>query len=228
MNISIIEDRQSGDCFIFIMGISILTRLYLHIEIWCKFNKWNTEITLTISQSDISITGTVGPNDHPWVPITMFAEHAKETWACFLSLLKVSSDYAQPITGQVTEVTWPVIGWAWSEFTQSKRQKMGPAWYSLLMVKHRKVQEHQHTQWWLSKVDINIYKTSTQTINIMIRYTPAAGWFQECKWRSKRWLDIHLKTDSNGHHIIKTQTKLYKRDYVYFIKCHILIIYNHK
>ena len=47
----------------------------------------------------------------------------------FCLLLWVSSDYAQPITGQVT---WPgywsnlPCGWAQPELTQSKRQKMGP------------------------------------------------------------------------------------------------------
>ena len=44
----------------------------------------------------------------------------------FCLLLGVSSDYAQPITGQVTEVTCPVIGRAQPELTQSKRQKTGP------------------------------------------------------------------------------------------------------
>ena len=53
-------------------------------------------------------------------------------WYClkpgpvFCLLLGVSSDYAQPITGQVTEVTCPVIGWTQSELTSSKRQKMDP------------------------------------------------------------------------------------------------------
>ena len=44
----------------------------------------------------------------------------------FYLLLGVSSDYAQPITGQVTEVTCPVIGRAQPELTLSKRQKTGP------------------------------------------------------------------------------------------------------
>ena len=44
----------------------------------------------------------------------------------FCLLLGVSSDYAQPITGQVTEVTCPVIGRAQPELTPSKRQKTGP------------------------------------------------------------------------------------------------------
>ena len=44
----------------------------------------------------------------------------------FCLLLGVSSDYAQPITGQVTEVTCPVIGQAQPELTLSKRQKIGP------------------------------------------------------------------------------------------------------
>ena len=37
----------------------------------------------------------------------------------------VSSDYAQPITGQVTEITCPVIDRAQPELTPSKRQKTG-------------------------------------------------------------------------------------------------------
>ena len=44
----------------------------------------------------------------------------------FCLLLGVSSDYAQPITGQVNEVTCPVIGRAQPELTPSKRQKTGP------------------------------------------------------------------------------------------------------
>ena len=41
----------------------------------------------------------------------------------FCLLLGVSSGYAQPITGQVTEVTCPVIGRAQPELTPNKRQK---------------------------------------------------------------------------------------------------------
>ena len=44
----------------------------------------------------------------------------------FSDLLGVSWDYAQPITGQVTGVTCPVIGRAEPELTPSKRQKVGP------------------------------------------------------------------------------------------------------
>ena len=50
----------------------------------------------------------------------------------FYLLLGVSSDYAQPITGQVTEVTCPVIGWAQPELTPSKRQKTGPGLSAVL------------------------------------------------------------------------------------------------
>ena len=46
----------------------------------------------------------------------------------FCLLLVVSSDYAQPITGQVTEVTCHVIGRAQPEFTPSKRQRTGPGY----------------------------------------------------------------------------------------------------
>ena len=44
----------------------------------------------------------------------------------FCLLLRVSSDYAQPITGQVTEITCSVIGGAQPELTPSKRQNTGP------------------------------------------------------------------------------------------------------
>ena len=44
----------------------------------------------------------------------------------FCLLLGVSSHYAKPITGQVTEVTCPVIGRAQPELTPGKRQKTGP------------------------------------------------------------------------------------------------------
>ena len=48
-------------------------------------------------------------------------------------LLDVSSEYAQPITGQVTKVTCPVIDRAQPEFTRSKGQKTGPG--GLLTIK---------------------------------------------------------------------------------------------
>ena len=50
----------------------------------------------------------------------------------FCLLLLVSSDCAQPITGQVTEVTCPVIGQAQPELTPNKRQKTGPDVYCSL------------------------------------------------------------------------------------------------
>ena len=52
--------------------------------------------------------------------------HSEWSWPVFCLLLGVSSDYAQPITGQVTEVTCPVIGQAQPELTPSRRQKTGP------------------------------------------------------------------------------------------------------
>ena len=45
--------------------------------------------------------------------------------ARFCLLLGVSSGCAWPIAGQVTSVAWPVIGWAQTELTLRKRQKMG-------------------------------------------------------------------------------------------------------
>ena len=47
-------------------------------------------------------------------------------WDRFCLLLRVSLDYVQSITLQVTEVTCPVIGRSQSELTPSKRQKTDP------------------------------------------------------------------------------------------------------
>ena len=57
----------------------------------------------------------------------------KDTEPVFCLLLWVSSDYAKPITGQVTEVTCPVIGRAEPELTLSKRQKTGPGEQTAIM-----------------------------------------------------------------------------------------------
>ena len=51
---------------------------------------------------------------------------AISTGPVFCILLGVSSDCAQPITGQVTEVTCPVIGRAQPELIPTKRQKTDP------------------------------------------------------------------------------------------------------
>ena len=53
-------------------------------------------------------------------------QNQRQSGSVFCLLLGVSSDYAQPITGQVTEVTCPMIGQAQPELTPSKRQKTGP------------------------------------------------------------------------------------------------------
>ena len=52
----------------------------------------------------------------------------------FCLSLGVSSDYAQPITGQVTEVTCPVIGQAQPELTPGG-EKMGPGWHWWRLIK---------------------------------------------------------------------------------------------
>ena len=61
----------------------------------------------------------------------------------FCILLRVSSDYAQPITGQVTKVTCPVIGRAQPELTLSKRQKMGPDEEYMFELSHAVILESQ-------------------------------------------------------------------------------------
>ena len=69
--------------------------------------------------SDI-IQRTTGRNGHNFV---MRMYHFLRRGPVFCLLLRVSSDYAQPITGQVTEVTCRMICRA--ELTLSKRQKTG-------------------------------------------------------------------------------------------------------
>ena len=72
--------------------------------------------------------------NHKWVPLfpNILSVKSALIWVnigsgpIFCLLLGVSSDCAQPITGQVTEVTCPVIGRAQPELTPSKRQKTGP------------------------------------------------------------------------------------------------------
>ena len=59
-----------------------------------------------------------------WLIIIEVMCHLPEPVFCLL--LGVSSDYAQSVTGQVTEVTCPVIGRAQPELTPNKRQKTGP------------------------------------------------------------------------------------------------------
>ena len=60
-----------------------------------------------------------------WNPLKRWMDDAKPGPVLCL-LLRVSSDCAQPITGQVTEVTCPVIGRTQPELTLNKRQKTGP------------------------------------------------------------------------------------------------------
>ena len=56
-----------------------------------------------------------------WIAETWL--HDKIPGPLFCLLLGICSDYAQPITGQVTEVACPAIGRAQPELTPSKRQK---------------------------------------------------------------------------------------------------------
>ena len=72
-------------------------------------NNWEVIIELSVLQHWEAIGNISGP--------------------VFCLLLRVSSNYAQPITGQVTEVNCPVIGRTQPEPTRSKRQKTGPGWW---------------------------------------------------------------------------------------------------
>ena len=60
------------------------------------------------------------------IPIYQWKRATNPAGSVFCLLLGVSLDYAQPITGQVTEVTCPVTGRAQPELTPSRREKTGP------------------------------------------------------------------------------------------------------
>ena len=59
-----------------------------------------------------------------WLSGAIFA---RTSGPVFCPLLGLSSGYAQPFTGQVTEVTCHVIDRQQLEFTPAKREKMGPS-----------------------------------------------------------------------------------------------------
>ena len=75
----------------------------------------------------VSYTSVLILNIHGKVKVSNIMPEACFIRTRFLSLdqskLRVNSDYAQPISGQVTEAIWPVIGRAQPELTPSKRQK---------------------------------------------------------------------------------------------------------
>ena len=62
-------------------------------------------------------------NKHYFQWFQMASLQCPNSGSIFCLWLGVSSGYAQPITGQVTSVTCPVIGRAQPELTPSKRQK---------------------------------------------------------------------------------------------------------
>ena len=66
------------------------------------------------------------------VALTVFSKYhditrpqQTRTWHVFCLFLRVSSEYVQPITGQVTDVTCPVIGRAQPDLPPSKKQITG-------------------------------------------------------------------------------------------------------
>ena len=62
----------------------------------------------------------------------------------FCLLLGLSSDYAQPITGRVTEITCPMIGQAQTELPLSKRQKTCPG---TITTYYLHIDSHTRSQW---------------------------------------------------------------------------------
>ena len=114
-------------------------------KLWLKYIPQNLieNMSALIQIMALHFATMSSKHDHVHWHIKSHCIFAK-TGPIFCLLLGVSSDYAQPITGQVTEVTCPVIGWAQPELTPSKRQKTGPdlckqfvydVWYALLQAK---------------------------------------------------------------------------------------------
>ena len=85
------------------------------------------QVTTTLGHSRYTPTSLCYHDDCRCLDARLFAiKPSMHPGPVFCPFLWVSSDCAQPITGQVTEVTWTVIGQAQPEFTPSKRQKTGP------------------------------------------------------------------------------------------------------
>ena len=99
--------------------------------------KWNHQITSTEIQDKTWNTQLRAK----WKLCKYFLEGAGviSSGSIFCLLLKESSDYGQPITGQVTEVSCTVIGRTQPELTSSKRQKMGPGLHLKITPPIRKV-----------------------------------------------------------------------------------------
>ena len=91
--------------------------LSMHYVWWCP-GSWGHQV---IIKYDI--------NCKTYLEISL-SLNLNRSGSVFCLLLIVSSDYAQPITAQVTEVTCPVIGRAQPEFTPSKRLKWAQVWRS--------------------------------------------------------------------------------------------------
>ena len=79
----------------------------------------------------------------------------------FYLSLAVSSGSARPITEQVISVTWPVIGWAQSELTQSKRQKTGPGNTCLMYLAKQSDSANGSSTLWLLNMITTIPKVIT-------------------------------------------------------------------
>ena len=84
---------------------------------------WGGPINLTHFTINVC---ALHPNLEKKISLALTWKIVIRSGSVFCLLLRVSLDYAQPITGRVTEVTCPVIGWAQPELTPSKRQKTGP------------------------------------------------------------------------------------------------------
>ena len=99
----------------------------------------------------------------------------------FCLLLGISSDYAQPITGQVTEVNCPVIGQAQPELTPSKRQKTSPGFPDVLQ--ELQATDHWHISHcvidWPESVSIQVMADPlTSSKPLMLAYSLLSPWKQ--------------------------------------------------
>ena len=107
----------------------VFPEMYCMSNVTCKVI-WKVRVS---HDANFVITGVTGGchtesshHEANFVIIDGTEVYQRKTWTVFCLLLGVSSDYAPPITGQVTEVTCHVIGRAQPQLTPSKRQKTGP------------------------------------------------------------------------------------------------------
>ena len=126
------------------LAISVLTN-YSKCKYWClvqeRCNSITNALELRLSRTNPSVyfhnswnkfimswqgLSSVAPGTYSTPGGKQETHSSERSGPIFCLLLGISSGCARPIKEPVTSVTWPVIGWAQSELSPSKRRKNGP------------------------------------------------------------------------------------------------------